>query len=161
MINNNIKFPQGSSFFGFLQFTDSNILNLPNEIKASQQFCFWKYVYVKNSVKLAKVPYGYSKEKGCLVPSLKDKNYWFTFNEFLNLIEFFPNQFKLGLVLINTPFTVIDIDNYQRYAPLDRLLYSMLKKGAYIEISPSGKGLHVFFSGLWQYKKIKVINKLL
>lgn len=158
MINDNIKFLQSSLPSNLLQCTDSNILNLPNEIKASQQFCFWKYVYVKNSVKPAKVPYGYSKEKECLVPSLKDKNYWFTFDDFFSLSKLFPESFKLGLVLINGPFTAIDIDSYQMYKPLDILLDNMLKKGAYIEVSPGGKGLHIFYQGTWNHQRNKGTN---
>lgn len=60
------------------------------------------------------------------------------------LKKFFPEDSQLGLVLTNDPFVVIDIDNYQACAPLEKIIISMLSKGAYIEISPSGKGLHIF-----------------
>nr|YP_009511650.1 hypothetical protein [Melanthalia intermedia]AXI97527.1 hypothetical protein [Melanthalia intermedia] len=145
MIDNSMKFHQKLSFFNSFLCTNSSASNLPNQIKASQQFCFWKYVYTKNTVKPVKVPYGYSEVEQVLVQSLKNEKYWFSYDQFLTLRDSLSDDFKLGLVLTNGPFTVIDIDNYQKYQPLDAMLTSMLKKGAYIEISPSGRGLHIFY----------------
>ena len=128
---------------------DADLSNLPAEIKSSKQLCFWKYIYAKNNSKPLKVPYGYSLESKSLVPSLKNRKHWFTFSTYEFLRELFPEDFQLGLVLTDGPFTVIDIDNYQMYAPLEKIIMSMLSKGAYAEISPSGKGLHIFFTGSW------------
>lgn len=58
-----------------IKYINPSINNLPAEIKSSQQFCFWKYVYVKNDSKTLKVPYGYSLENKSLVPSLKNKKH--------------------------------------------------------------------------------------
>ena len=108
------SFDLGSS----IVWTDPNIANLPPEIKSSQQFCFWKYELSKENKKLKKVPYGYSKSTQCLERSLLDPNKMFSFSDFLELRHKVPKDYNLGLVLTHGPFAVIDIDNYQSYAPL-------------------------------------------
>ena len=156
MINNNIKKNSKIFFFKFFKNISTNILNLPNEIKVSKQFCLWKYQYTKNSNKPAKIPYGYLKDQKKVIPSLKNKSYWFTFSEYLTFKNFFYD-FNLGLILTDGPLTVIDIDNYQYHKTLDLILFSMLIKGAYIEVSPSGTGLHIFYRGKWSYDRKKSI----
>lgn len=157
MINDSIKVFRNTSSFISFKSASPDFLNLPNEIKVSTQFCLWKYKYVKHSIKLAKVPYGYSKENRNAIPSLKNKNYWFTFGEYLNFKDLLPDDFNLGLVLTDGPFTVIDIDNYQSHKALDNIWFKMLKKGVYIEVSPSGTGLHIFYKGKWPYNRKKSI----
>lgn len=155
MLNNNIKYSENVPFFEFFQNTSSNLFNLPNEIRVSKQFCFWRYERSKQGEKLKKVPYGYSKKSKCLERSLSDFNKMFSFSEFLELRPQVHSTYGLGLVLTNGPFTVIDIDNYQYHASLNQLIINMLHKKAYIELSPSGKGLHIFFIG----KCYKIKNK--
>ena len=152
---------KNSNPFFFISFKDvnSNILNLPNDIKSSKQFCLWQYKYIANSDKLTKVPYGYCKKQKRVIPSLKNKNYWFTFSEYLTFKNFF-DDFNLGLILTDGLLTVIDIDNYQRHKTLDIILLNMLSKGAYIEVSPSGKGLHIFYIGKWPYDRKKSITSI-
>nr|YP_009511647.1 hypothetical protein [Melanthalia intermedia]AXI97524.1 hypothetical protein [Melanthalia intermedia] len=114
---------------------------------------FLEICIYKNTVKPVKVPYGYSEVEQVLVQSLKNEKYWFSYDQFLTLRDSLSDDFKLGLVLTNGPFAVID--NYQKYQPLDAMLISMLEKGAYIEISPSGRGLHIFFRDEWPYDRKK------
>ena len=156
MNNNTIKQNIKVHFFNLCKNVEANILNLPDEIKVSKQFCLWKYQYIENNCKPSKVPYGYLKKQHRVMPSLKDKRHWFTFSEYLNFKNCF-NDFNLGLVLTNGSFTVIDIDNYQAHKVLDSILFNMLSKGAYIEVSPSGLGLHIFFVGQWSYSRKKSI----
>nr|YP_010197896.1 hypothetical protein LK367_pgp003 [Gracilaria isabellana]UAD86312.1 hypothetical protein [Gracilaria isabellana] len=91
-----------------------------------------------------------------MVRSLKNKSYWFTFSEYLTFKNCF-NDFKLGLGLTDGPLTVIDIDNYQNYKILDLILFKMLKKSVYIEVGPSGTGLHIFYQGKWPYSRKKYV----
>ena len=156
MLNNNIKCGKNLSFFESFHKTSSNLLNLPDEIKSSKQFCLWKYKHTKNSNKPLKIPYGYFKKQKEVIPSLKNQSYWFTFAEYL-AFKNFVQGFNLGLILTDGPLTVIDIDNYQYHKTLDSILCKMLKQGAYIEVSPSGQGLHIFYKGKWPYSRKKSI----
>uniref|UniRef100_UPI003002949E hypothetical protein n=1 Tax=Anunuuluaehu liula TaxID=3049639 RepID=UPI003002949E len=90
------------------------------------------------------------------MPSLKNKSYWFTFSEYLTFKNFF-HDFNLGLILIDGPLTLIDIDNYQNHKTLDLILFNMLSKGAYIEVNLSGTGLNIFYIGKWPYNRKKSI----
>ena len=136
--------------------TDPDIKNLPAEIKSSKQFCLWRYEFIAGNTKPLKIPYGYSKDDEKLFRSLKDKRGWFTFGEFMSFRHHsVPTYCNLGLVLTGGPFTVIDIDKYQKHRALDEMLFKLLKKNAYIEISPSGQGLHIFYQGSWNNKRNK------
>nr|YP_009296215.1 hypothetical protein Sebd_063 [Sebdenia flabellata]AOM65150.1 hypothetical protein Sebd_063 [Sebdenia flabellata] len=59
------------------------------------------------------------------------------------------------MVLTDGPFSVVDIDSYQSYEPLDVNLLNMLGKGVYVEISPSGQGLHMIYQGTWNRERSK------
>ena len=60
---------------------DHNILNLPEEIKASSQFCLWTYENVEDSLKKIKAPHGYVRKDINFIKSLTHKSLWFTFND--------------------------------------------------------------------------------
>nr|YP_008144764.1 hypothetical protein [Grateloupia taiwanensis]AGO19778.1 hypothetical protein [Grateloupia taiwanensis] len=64
------------------------------------------------------------------------------------------------MILIDGPLNVIDIDNYQYHKTLDLILFKMLIKGAYIEVSPSATSLHIFYTGKWSYHQKKVLFRL-
>ena len=139
-------------YLGFGSDTDiilakSNIENLPAEIKSSKQFCFWKYQVCQDNKKLIKVPYTLIAGRG-IVPGLKRESLFWSFEFMVNRQNRgWPYDQQPGLYLKNSGLSVIDIDSYQKHPRLEKLIYSMLSKGCYVEVSPSGQGLHIFYRG--------------
>lgn len=138
-----------------------NLHNVPQDIQKSQQFCFWKSIPNSNPTQKAiKKPYGFCQKTQKLIPSLKNSNFWLDWEKALNLIPNLSKEWGLGLVLNGGPYVVIDLDNCisgnedpNFLEPVITLLNMF--KGSYIEISPSGRGLHIIFRGEWPYKQNK------
>ena len=145
---NSINDPSGVD----IKWNGPDINNIHSTIKTKGNFCVWTYQNIDNR-KPSKVPYGLVKKNSDLIPSLKNEELWMKFED-LSVYEF-PKNFQPGLILTKSPFTVIDIDNYQAHHTLDNILYYLNNKGAYLEISPSGKGLHIIFLGSWDYSRNK------
>jgi len=122
-----------------------DLKHLPKEITSQELFCVWKEVAVKDGEsKPQKVPYTFSRMG---VPK-QGFNYGrcCTFTKLQNVLKklsgFYP-----GFLMKNSDLTVIDIDNYHHNPELLNILMRLRGKGCYVEVSPSGKGFHIFYSG--------------
>lgn len=117
--------------------------NIPFEMQNYPQWVAWRYV--ESDKKPRKVPFDVRSKKNA---STVNPTNWATFNEVVDFIT--KNQgYGIGFVLTqNDPFVCIDLDhsddpaitNYQ-YKILDNF------KNTYIEMSPSGKGYHIWTKG--------------
>ena len=128
-----------------MQWLRPNLNNIPEEVKSKNQFLLWKYVRFKdNSVK--KIPF-VKGEDG--TPSAKfPKGQFWSFKGIVDVQKYqWSSGYHPGFYLKNNDLSVIDIDNYQSYHPLNMLIERMLSKGCYIEVSPGGNGLHIFYRG--------------
>ena len=139
-------------------FTCPSFENLPFEIKNTPNFCLWKYEY-NDSNKKVKVPYRYNRYKRKIVKGMGDyKSHLISSLDHYNILRAFgtiDHEFYLGLSLLGSKVSVIDIDHYQKHSVLDCILSALLQKGCYVEVSPSGQGLHIFYKGKldWSYGK--------
>lgn len=127
---------------------EPDLNNLHQEIIQQNQFCCWESK--KNELgKEQKIPL-------VLGPGNR-LSYTFPKGDFLTFeqINRFYNEqthFKPGLYLKDGSLSVIDLDNHSScHDGLTRILARLFQKGCYIEISPSGQGLHVFYSGSFDW----------
>lgn len=139
---------------------------IPEDIQKNNQFCLWKYIANTDSTKKAiKKPYGFCQKTQKLVPSLKSPEYWLDWQDSLSILQQLDSNWGLGLVLNDGPYVAIDIDNcfskgQETEISGDLFLILSLFQNAYIEISPSGCGLHIIFRGEWPYKQNKGVQSL-
>ena len=127
--------------------TERNLNNLPKEITSQNKFCFWKSEPSKDGKgKPQKVPYTISRWGG-----LERKFPYGSFCSFHKLSSMMRRHsrkgFMPGFYLRDSGLSVIDIDDYFSSPTLDSIIADLDNKGCYIEVSPSGKGLHIFYSG--------------
>lgn len=136
-----------------LKCTERDLRNLPNEMKDQEKFCLWRYEPSESSTgKPKKVPYTW-----CLNTEKISRNFpRGTFLSFLALRLILVAQKKLakqdqvylpGFYLKDSNLSVIDIDNYHPAFGLGSIVARLNQKGCYVESSPSGQGLHIFYSG--------------
>ena len=127
---------------------------LPVSLKAFEQYeQFIGYVLVPrvNTVgKMDKIPFNYNTAHK---DNAHNPDCWMSANKAFISAELFGNEYGVGFVLTRKdPFCCIDIDNCLEISgdistatPIDLELMRMFPKAA-MEISSSGKGLHLFFS---------------
>lgn len=147
--------------YNIKKFQNTNFNSIPKEFLNNSQLCLWKYEQ-KDNYKL-KVPYGVN-QKGEVQRNLKNKNFWINLQDLKSLSEEDKSRFGLGIVLYNNNYTCIDIDNclirindkYRVSSSVYRILRWFVH--TYCEISPSNKGLHIFFKGLWNHSIKKICN---
>ena len=126
----------------YKEFSQS-LVNLPKEMTSQDQFCLWKPD--QNNGKAKKIPYTISMFN---TPIAQFPSGNFTsFNRLQSLLKK-HREFKPGFYLKDSGLSVIDIDNYDsdNYI-LTKIIIDLSDKGCYIEISPGGHGLHIFYSG--------------
>ena len=142
---------------------DCNIRNLiindfaliPTKLRKDSRFCLWKYEQLSNSrTKFLKKPYGINSNNQ-IIPSLKNRQYWFSLDKLNELSFELQKEYGLGLILTNGPYLVIDLDNCILIKNNQSILLEEVKQiiklfpNAYCEISPSNTGLHIIFRGTW------------
>ena len=130
-------------------------LQMPDKIRLENRFCLWQYVTSSNSVsKLFKRPYGIDYTN-TIIPSLKQKKYWFSLSRLNDLSVKTQQEYGLGLVLNDSSYVVIDLDKCVSIENNKLICSNEVKKilnlfsDAYCEISPSNTGLHIIFQGQW------------
>lgn len=152
--------------FNLFDVVKNNLCNIPSLVLEQRRFCLWRYFRLPNSSKLSKVPYGINFNNS-IVRSLKNEDNWLTMRQVELLVETLPfdqvSQYGLGLVLIGGPYVVIDLDNcvFEVEGSLGTFLQILpeadeiirLFPGAYCEMSPSGKGIHILFLASWHEKR--------
>ena len=144
-----------------MKWSDECLNNLPKEIISQDQFCLWRYEdFEQNNSKKKKIPYTLSRF-GNLQRGVK-QGFRFSFTRLKDLLKK-NKSFCPGFYLQGSNLTVIDIDNYDPHNDVIRkIIFNLLRKGCYIEVSPSFQGLHIFYSGSlnWTNGRYKSISSL-
>ena len=130
--------------------------SLPEEILSQDKFLVWRYTRLfaeekaevnHKEVKMRKLPYTLL-ENGEIKIGLKSGR-CVSFEKMIDLLK--ENKalgVRPGFFLKGAGLSVIDIDNFDpKHKNLGRILLKLLSKGCYVETSPSGEGLHIFYSG--------------
>lgn len=141
-----------------LRLYDSSFQNL----LLHKSFCFWKYETNAKRTKLSKVPYFYRHSK-FVKADIRNSMDWLAGLQVVDitLSDILKNYAQecclisymngIGIILTDSPFFAIDLDNCIN--PIDESLTDIAQsvveqfKDTYIEISPSGQGLHIFGIG--------------
>lgn len=135
-------------------FSRPNLSNLPFEIKNTSNFCLWKYGDFVNG-KAPKIPYRYDSLRQKVLKGLGDykTNLIFSYEHYNTLRSSgnIDRDFFLGMSLLDSGLSVIDIDDYRSHPVLDRAIAFLFQQGCYVEVSPGGAGLHIFYKGAWDW----------
>lgn len=120
-----------------------NLDKIPEEIKLYPHWLLWKAEPDrKDSSRLNKVP---KNLQGRALGSWQDVSNLFTFEEVKNAYN--SGGFAgIGFSPKGTPFKIVDLDNDSGIENISEELRGLAEAG-YAEISPSGKGLHVWLQG--------------
>jgi len=119
---------------------------IPDSFRPYKQFINWKLVDKGDGKKLAKVPYN-ALHNVSIDPMIPGN--WLTADEAL-----LYSQYGWGIAFIFTkddPFFFLDIDNCLVDGQWSQMAQGLCRMfaGCYIEVSHSGKGLHIFGSGVY------------
>ncbi|MBV9454794.1 MAG: hypothetical protein JOZ19_11855 [Rubrobacter sp.] len=129
-------------------YTRKTLEEIPNELAERNQFVVWRWE--KRNGKSTKVPYSSSSHKRA---DTTDPNTWGSFRTALRTVRRNPKHYAgLGFVFsIDDQFAAIDLDHCRdpETGAISEWAVEGLKafRGAYIEISPSGTGLHIICRG--------------
>ena len=117
--------------------------NLPEEMKAYPNFLVWR-LEDRGGKKPSKVPYSPHVGPG----KVNDKSTWGTFDEALCAYQS-SNYHGIGFVFSDTPFVGIDIDNCydEDGTASEEANQACTIAQSYVELSQSGKGLHIIMRG--------------
>lgn len=131
------------------------INNLPFPSTKFQSFCLWQYASpISEKGKPRKVPHLCNMESFTVFPGLNNKQYWLSLQEFIEIRNFYHQKklefnYGLGIILTGSSIVVIDLDNCiinDKVIPEANKIIELFP-GAYTEVSPSKKGLHIMFQG--------------
>lgn len=115
--------------------------NIPEELKGYRQWVVWKEV-PKEGGKVTKVPY--SPKTGNRA-SVTNPDHWSDYNSALEVSRFYSG---IGFVLTREdPYVCIDLDEVDDPEIISRQQDIFKILDSYSEVSPSGKGLHIFVKG--------------
>lgn len=125
-----------------------------------KSFCFWKYETNAKRTKLSKVPYFYRHSK-FVKADIRNSMDWLTGLQVVRIMLSdihegyeqgrYSHMNGIGIILTDSPFFAIDLDHC--IDAIDGSLTDIAQsivdqfKDTYIEISPSGQGLHIFGIG--------------
>ena len=112
---------------------------MPQILKIKPQFCCWKYE--ERSGRKTKVPYNPVTRKRA------KPNQRGTFKDFSSAVAAISDYDGTGF-LVGNDICVIDLDDcFDSSGKLKPIAQSVVEafSGCYMEHSPSGKGLHIFF----------------
>ncbi|WP_052344228.1 phage/plasmid primase, P4 family [Bacillus ndiopicus] len=129
--------------------------HIPQELKQRRQFVLWKAVFNEETKKFDKLPF---QSNGFPADST-DLATWGDFETIMRVYnegDCIGNQYDgIGFVLSDADkYAVIDIDDIEDIDNLDALA-SEITSMSYAEVSPSGKGIHVWT----RYKHDKTRHK--
>lgn len=118
---------------------------IPDELKQRRQWLLWRAIYNNETGKYDKLPFQVNGDPA----SSTDFASW---NDFQTVLQIYNegdskgNKYDgIGFVLtVYDPFLVVDIDNIEDIDSLDTLAGEITSM-SYSELSPSGKGLHIWF----------------
>ena len=133
----------------FCEALENKDICVPLEINTQRRFCVWKGEKKENLLKLSKVPY-YLSGNTIKRLNIKREELWMDLKQALQLRNTQPVD-GIGFILIDSGIFVLDLDDC--YNPETNQLSNFAQeiisffKDTYIEISPSGHGLHVIGRG--------------
>lgn len=128
--------------------------NIPSELKQLKNWVLWKAEWDEKQGVFTKVPY---RSNGIRKASSTNNRTW---NSFDKVYEAYENGIGegIGFVLSETdPFACIDIDNIKSMDALPELAHEIINL-SYAELSPSGKGIHVWIKN-FQHDSDQFKNK--
>ena len=131
--------------------------NIPAELREHVAWLLWKYEPINGQPKPAKVPYTPKGDRA----SVSDPATWSTFEAVIGAYERIGSYDGLGLVL-QGDIGAIDIDDcIGPDGDLSEMARDIVKTmDSYTEISPSGKGLRIFFIAPgFSYDKVRFYLK--
>lgn len=115
--------------------------NIPSELKELPQFVLWRAEWNEQREQFDKIPYQLNGRRA----SSTDSRTWGSFEQVFNEYEETGKYDGIGFVLTQTDDLVcVDIDDLQSVDELDPLAQEIVNM-SYAEISPSGRGVHVWF----------------
>jgi hypothetical protein len=129
---------------------DNQYENLPYQLRSLRLFCCWRYE--DRIGKKTKVPYNPVTNKRAK-PDRPD-----TFNDFNTALMAVNNYDGIGFLVGNDIYAVDLDDCFDSTGNLKTIAQSIVDEfsGCYMEYSPSGKGLHIYFkAGDFRYDKTK------
>lgn len=121
-----------------------------NHLLSKKRFCLWKYEPAKTGSKPSKVPYTF-KTNRLRKANIKLQANWLTGHNALEIAQASTKVDGIGIILTNSNIFAIDLDNCIN-PETDQLLQHAQTivdqfSHTYIEISPSGRGLHILGQG--------------
>lgn len=123
-----------------------NQSTIPQELIARRQWVVWRYQDRRGS-KLAKVPYNPTSGKKA---NVRDPHTWGTYDEACSA-RLHGTWDGVGYVLSDEdPYVVIDLDNCRNIATyeIEEWAQQIIERfDSYTEVSPSGRGVHIFIKG--------------
>jgi hypothetical protein len=120
-----------------------NLDKIPKFMQNYKKWIYWKYETKGEGEKPAKVPYQFVNTRA----KVNDSSTWHPFG---NIRDWQEKGFSgVGFVLNeNDPFVAIDLDNCMVNGKANEFAQKVVNYfNSYTEISPSGKGLHIFVWG--------------
>ncbi|UNT54890.1 phage/plasmid primase, P4 family [Lysinibacillus capsici] len=139
------------------QITLVNEDGIPEELKSRRQWVLWRAIYNNETCKFDKLPFQIDGSPA----SSTDLATW---NDYETILQIYNegdskgNQYDgIGFVLSSLdPYLVVDIDHIEDVDNLDELA-SEITSMSFAELSPSKKGVHVWFKA--KHKKERHKNK--
>ncbi|MGE7954643.1 DUF927 domain-containing protein [Lysinibacillus xylanilyticus] len=128
--------------------------NIPSELKQLKNWVLWKAEWDEKQDVFTKVPY---RSNGIRKASSTNYRTWNTFDKVYEAYENGVGE-GIGFVLSETdPYVCIDIDNIENMDALPELAHEIINL-SYAELSPSGKGIHVWIKN-FQHDSDQFKNK--
>lgn len=128
--------------------------NITIELKQLKNWVLWKAEWDEKQGVFTKVPYCMN---GIRKASSTNNRTWSTFEKIYEAYENGVGE-GIGFVLSETdPYVCIDIDNIESMDLLPELAHEIINL-SYAELSPSGKGIHVWIKG-FQHDSDRFKNK--
>lgn len=121
-----------------------NAAGVPDELKIFKQWVCWRYEYPDGDTTKSptKVPYHPTTNRHA---SVVDRFTWATFNEVVAGLDRYDG---IGFVLTKQdPYCVIDLDECTTSEQYTEMVSIYTRLNSFTEISPSGKGSHVWVKG--------------
>lgn len=125
--------------------------NFPQQLREQKQWVLWKKEKVGE--KITKVPYKNTAQKAAST----NPEDWLSFEETKNFLEKFPNQFDGIGYVFKEGVIGIDLDHcfdeFEQLKPWAKEIVELFP--SYVELSPSGNGLHIFLLSQVDFKGAK------
>lgn len=122
--------------------------NIPDELKQAKQWVGWKYIQEPGKAKPTKPPYQIHDPSRRA--SSTDPSTWASFSDAMKAADNGQGLDGIGFVFIGMgPYVGIDLDHCIKDGKIEPWAQKTLDlfPGCYVEISPSGTGLHLIIKG--------------